>query len=179
MAVKKIIVEDIIRDFNSGLGDVPIMEKYDISSSQYMEILERLNKVRPIQSKSLVTRITTLKTMLVPDEVRESPRCYLALSVLVFDSASGAHQGKLLDLSKNGLKVAGIESYVGESRRFSIQVKWLENEVIESRFIAECRWEQGQPNDGSRLAGFRITDISPNDRRQLQDIIQLFALCDG
>jgi hypothetical protein len=84
-----------------------------------------------------------------------------------------------LDLSENGVKVAGIDSYVGELRRFSIQVRWLENEIIESQFVAECRWKQTQQNDGTSLAGFRITDISSKDRLQLQDIMQLVALCDG
>ena len=53
--MKKLFVEDIIKDINAGLGDIPIMEKYDISSGQLMDILERLNNVRSMQSMILRT----------------------------------------------------------------------------------------------------------------------------
>ena len=178
MAMKKILVHDVIKDINSGLGDVPIMEKYNISASQYMEILEKLNKIGQKKTKTIEARLTTLKTMVMSDDFRGLPRCYLAFSVLLCDPADNTCQGTIVDISEEGFQVTGMKSQVGESRRFGIQINWLENEVIESQFVAECRWEHDQQNDGSPLAGFQITNISPDNRRKLKNIIELVALCD-
>lgn len=178
MAIKRVDIQEIVKDLNSGMGDVPIMEKYGITPSELIPILEKLNEIKPSKESVLNRRLETLKTGIAGQSLRDSSRCYLILSVTIFDLTDDSQHGRLLDLSEKGFQVTGINSEVGESRQFRIQVEWFEGKAITAQFIAECRWEEKETADGSPLAGFQITSMPLEDRRQLQDIIRLVALCD-
>ena len=179
METKRINVADIMRDIRRGLGDVPIMEKYDIAPSEYMNILERLNKSQQLRGSNLEARMIKLRTGLEKEDTREAPRCYLVVMVRVADSTNPARKGVVLDLSENGCQVAGIQCHVGEIKKFRIQIEGVEGQSVQCRFTAECRWEKKNPADGSALAGFEIKNISQIDREHLHNIIELIALCDA
>lgn len=178
MEGKRINVADIMRDILRGLGDVPIMEKYDIAPREYMSILERLNKSQQLRGDNLEARMIKLKTGLEKEDTRERKRCYLVLTVRVADSTDPARKGVVVDLSESGCQVAGIQCHVGEIKKFRIQIEGLDGQFVQSRFTAECRWEKRNPADGSTLAGFEMKSISQTDREHLHNIIELISLCD-
>jgi hypothetical protein len=49
---KQIDVALVIKDINMGLGDVPIMEKYGLTPSEYVRVLEKLIDLWPFAKLS-------------------------------------------------------------------------------------------------------------------------------
>lgn len=177
--VIRIRLGDIVRDIQSGLGDVPIMEKYGIRPADYIDILQRLKGVRAVDERYLEGRIGHGEEAADADrESRRLPRCYLVAEVRVVDLLDRNVRGEVLDLTEQGCKVRGIECQVGEKRRFRVEAEGYPGDALDCSFAALCRWGKWEQDEGSYVAGFEITDLSAKDRKNLQGVIRLLTIAD-
>lgn len=179
MTSKRIKLGDIVKDIKLGLGDVPVMEKYDLRPADYLKILEKLRKAQTVPEAELDDRISEWKSREgKKDDLREGPRCYLIVTVKVSDAKDHNIQGQLLDLSEKGCRLAGVPCAVGQTRKLRLEVEVSEGQFLGCKFTAQCRWEKKDDTDGSCLTGFEITHILPSDAENLQQISKLLAICD-
>ncbi len=176
--VIRIRLGDIIRDIESGLGDVPIMEKYGIRPAEYMDILQKLKGVRAVDERHFEGRIVHGGDADSDKDSRRLPRCYLVSDVRVVDLLDRGVHGEVLDLTEEGCRVRGIKCQVGETRRFRVEAEGYPGDALDCSFAAQCRWGNWDQSEGSYVAGFEITDLSRRDRNNLQSVIRLLTICD-
>jgi len=137
MTNKRIKLGDIVKDIKSGLGDVPVMEKYDLRPADYLKILEKLRKAQTVPESDLDSRINEWKTKGgKKDDLRETPRCYLVVTVRVSDARDHNVQGQLLDLSEKGCRLAGVPCTVGQTRKLRLEVEVSEGQFLGCKFTA-------------------------------------------
>ena len=84
--------------------------------------------------------------------------------------------GILRDISEKGLRVAGIESSVGQVKTLQIPIDmFMQTDPL--LIIAECKWvETKGKNKRYPVAGFEIMDLSERDRKVLRDFMGLLVL---
>lgn len=109
-----------------------------------------------------------------PAERRSTPRSFLFVLVPVYDTSNPGTEGRLNDISEQGLQVAGIQSEPGKSKTLIVRADGFVN-VSSFQVTAECRWAQVDDPSGEWMAGFRITSISDADLDELRKLIQLTA----
>ncbi len=106
---------------------------------------------------------------------RRYPRADLTVRVPIYDIGSGA-KGVLRDISETGLRVAGIESSVGQAKTFQIPIDMF-MKADPLLIIAECkRVELKGRNSKYFVAGFEIIDLSEGDRKTLRNFIEFLLL---
>jgi hypothetical protein len=180
MIGKKIKLGDIVKDIKSGMDDVAVMEKHELCAADYVNVLKRLRKAQTVPESELDNRLSEWRTKEGErDNLRETPRCYLVVTVRISDAKDHNVQGQLLDLSEKGCRLAGIPCTVGETRKLRIEVEVSEGQFLVCKFTAQCRWQKKDDADGSCLCGFEITHILPDDAQNLQQISKLLAICDS
>lgn len=175
---KQIDVALVISDINSGLGDVPIMEKHGLSPTEYVGILERLRTVQAIRNQDAARRLSSVSRSAGGLQERRAPRCYLVLSIRAFDVNQSDLCGQVEDLTEKGFKILGINAKPGERREFTIAVEKVEDYVVPFSFQAICRWVGTDSETKAAVSGFQITEIARRDLEQLRKLIDLAAICD-
>jgi hypothetical protein len=175
MIKKAIDMGKIVADVESGLGDVPIMEKYQLSPADYMAILKKLRENRAVRAGAVRGRIEALKHSDATLEMRAVPRQYVVFSIPIYDAQDQSLLGLVNDITESGLQVEGIKTRVGEVRSFAIRsdVFPLKSPIV---FDAECRWVQAQETNEQYLAGFEITMISEVCLEQLRELIKQLTI---
>lgn len=177
MARRIIYTDRIIHDIRSGLGDIPIMEKYQISPAEFMEILTKLQEVDAVQSEEIERLVTNLRKQSDVSEMRSTPRNYLVFTTSVYDAHDASISGVINDISESGLQVEGISVEVDESRSFVIRSDVF-TVGAPITFDAECKWFRPSGPEGRHVAGFEITMISDSSLEQLRKLIQQLSLGD-
>ncbi len=175
---RKIMLAEIVKDIQMGLGDVPIMEKYNIRPVQYIDILERLKGAQAVDERYLAGRIGREEQMKSDEEPRKAPRCYLVANVRIVDLLDSSVCGEVMDLTDKGCQLRGIECKVGETKRFRVQAEGYPGDRMDCRFAAQCRWGNWDQTEGTYVAGFEIKDITAQDRKNLRAIVRLLSICD-
>src|SRR5208283_4078127 len=109
---------------------------------------------------------------------RTHPRADLAVRVPIYDIGSGSI-GVLRDISETGLRVAGIESRVGQAKTFQIPIDmFMQAEPL--LIIAECKWvEMKGRHRKYHVAGFEIMDLSETDSLVLRNFIKFLLLSES
>ena len=167
---------EILKDIRSGMGDVPIMEKYQISPTELLTILKRLQEANALEQAEVEARRQSLKAAM--SHKRVLPRGYTLFSVQVQDATNLAIVGIVNDITEKGLQVAGIISKVGETRTFLIR-----SDVFAIRppimLEAACRWVKQRDAFGEYVAGFEITRLSRNDIEGLRNLVKRLTISTG
>lgn len=109
-----------------------------------------------------------------PSERRRTPRSFLFVLVPVYDTSDPGAEGRLNDISEQGLQVAGIQSEPGKSKTLIVRADGFVD-VSSFQVTADCRWAQIDDQSGECVAGFQITSISDADLEELKKLIQLTA----
>lgn len=165
--VRPIDGSDMITDIRSGMSDSELMEKYGLSSEGLAFALQTLMDTKVITPQELYG-----DTVLVED-VRQSPRKYLAVPVVVCESDNHENRGEVSDICEDGVGIGtvGIEAKAGERRIFEILAEdFIGAERI--TFEAECRWVKKDEDSGEWSAGFSITKISEECQEDLERLIE-------
>ena len=175
MGKRKISAKTILKDIKEGLDDWALMEKYKLSSENLHKVLRELVKKKKISQGELDYRNQLGQVATDVEDLRELPRNYPALSVTVYDGTDVQQKGVVRDITTEGIGVIGIDADVGDKRTFVIDMGKL-TDFDKFEFEAECRWVKQASLDGQCIAGFHITSISDQSRRNLTDLIDGFTL---
>ena len=175
MSHRTIYTDRVIKDIRSGLGDVPIMEKYQISPAEFLEVLKKIKEIDVIGFAEVEHRITELEKKSDPSEMRSVPRNYMVFTTWISDANDPSKSGLVNDISENGLQVEGISVKVNEAKSFIIRSDIFSVDTpIE--FDAECRWVKPTDFGDTDIAGFEITLISDQNLNRLRKLIQQLSL---
>lgn len=175
MTRRKIDIEEISRDVRSGLGDVPIMEKYHLDPGEYRWLLEKLKELAAIDSVDFHNRMLARRSQEDKVQKRAIPRNYLLYNIPVYDMTDLSIYGVVTDLTKEGLQIVGIKVETDENRTLLIRTD-LFPQTISFGFEAVCRWTRMDRVSGEPSAGFEITTISRAALRELTKIISVLAI---
>jgi hypothetical protein len=171
---KKIDAVEIMQDIKSGLGDVPVMEKYDLAPSEYIRILEKLQTLKGGEGQEAARRLSSADWNTIGFEARRTRRCYLVLSVLAYDSREPETRGLVQDLTEKGFQITGPGFQPKEIREFVFQSEASLGYWVPFVVKAQCKWTSTEPT----VSGFEIVKISPKDLEELKKLIDLMAICD-
>ncbi len=175
--LKRIIkAKDVVNDIRNGLSDPQLMSKYGVSPKGLQGIFTKLVKAKAILPEELFDRAPLLADDSVTVEsIRMDPREKLEITIHVSDAADSKQKGILRDLSLAGVGVRGIETRKGEVRTLVVTASSL-FPVDSFSFEALCRWVRRRRSDGTIDAGFEITNISGEAKKQLKTIIRTMNL---
>jgi hypothetical protein len=165
----------VINDLRSGMGDEELQAKYELSSKSLQNILEKLVAYKAISHSELYERSSLYKGTTDLTRVRKYRRVDLNIPVEIYDVNASA-TGILRDISEKGLRVAGIESSVGQLKTLQIPIDmFMQTDPL--LVIAECKWVEtkGKTRPHS-VAGFEIMDLSDRDRKSIKDFMGMLVL---
>jgi hypothetical protein len=156
-------LRNIRADVQNGLGDVVIMEKYQITPSELKAVKTEMLDLRAGGSPKLLNRKSGRR------ERRMIPRYIPLYNIMIYDANNPKTCGAINDISLSGVQVAGVATRVHETRTFIIKSEpFFINQNL--AFTAECRWIGRNPNN-SPIAGFEITEISSTHSKELSNLI--------
>lgn len=178
MTRRRIDIEEISQDVRSGLGDVPIMEKYHLDPGEYRWLLEKLKEFDAIDSEDFHNRMLARQSEMDAVQKRAIPRNYLLYNIAVYDATNLNLRGVVTDLTKEGLQVLGINAQVGETRSFLIRTDLFPS-TTSFGFDALCRWTRTDRVSGEPSAGFEITSISRPALRELSKITSVLGVSEA
>ena len=168
----------VIADLRSGMSDLELQAKYELSPKALQSILEKLVAYNAISHTELCERSLLYKGTTELTVVRKFRRVDLNLPVEIYDVNTSA-TGILRDISEKGLRVAGIESSVGQAKTFQIPIDmFMQTDPL--LIVAECKWVEtrGKVKRHS-VAGFEIMDLSERDRKTLRDFMGMLVLSES
>ncbi len=170
MVKKTINAKEILADIKAGMNNATLMEKYWLSEKGLQSVFKKLVTLKAISHSELYERSKSSRERIDHIRNRKSPRARLTIRVPIYDFESG-DKGILRDISENGLRTAGIEARVGQTKTFQIPVDmYVESDPLLVQ--AECKWvEIRQGGKEYFVAGFEITDVPESDIEILQNFI--------
>jgi hypothetical protein len=180
MAKRVIPIRRIIHEIRSGMGDVPIMEKYSLAPEEYMEILQQLKRENALWPQEPPPPKQEPEPPELEDQIqrRTIPRCYMVINRAICDAGKPSIRGIVTDITEKGVQVVGLQALLNEVRAFSIGRDRL-SPGADLQFEAVCRWVR----KGRRLeewqAGFEITKISSQNLVRLRKLIQELTFCES
>jgi hypothetical protein len=169
MKPRTIKTREIIEDIQSGMGDVPIMEKYELAPTEFLRILDKLEKVSAVPLVTTQARKRSIQAHHASVGKRILPRSYALFSIAVHDAKNLGVTGTINDITEKGLQTAGISVEIGERKTFVIRSDVF---AVHPPLVmkATCRWVK-RPAGGDWIAGFEITAISGEDLKGLRTLI--------
>ena len=174
--MKRRISGKLIRDeIASGLTELDLMKKHDLSLDDLLKLFRELVKIGITTRQELYERFAWYKKRTDRPNRRKARRASLSLRVPIHDILS-SKLGTLRDISVTGLRVAGIEYQVGDITTFYLPTDIFMN-ADSLLVVAECRWvSRKNPKNKNVMAGFEFQDLSPADLRVLQRFINSLLL---
>jgi hypothetical protein len=172
---RQINAKEIVDDLRSGNSDSELMEKYDLSPKALQAICRKLVARQAISQSELYQRSPLFRERADQIRARKSPRAGLSIHIPIYDLQASA-TGLLRDISETGLRVAGIESNVGETKTFQIPIDtFMQTDPL--LVVTKCKWVKTKgKNRKYPVAGFEIMDLSAKDRKSIREFIKLLLL---
>jgi hypothetical protein len=173
MPSRPVNTKAIIEDIKSGLGDIPIMEKYQLSPAEYLRVLDKLVAVRAITETATRERKRALKAR-PPEETlskRQLQRNYALFTIAIHDADDLTVTGTLNDITEKGLQLSGMPAQAGGVRTFLVRsdVFTVSPPLV---LTAICKWTVPEEEGRNLVAGFEITGISRHDLLGLRRLIE-------
>jgi hypothetical protein len=172
MPSRPINTRAIIADIQSGLGDIPIMEKYQLSPSEYLQVLDKLLAVRAITETATQERKRALLAQPKPETVakRKLTRNYALFTITIQDADDLSVAGSLNDITEKGLQISGLRAQIGDEKNLLVRSDVFS--VVPPLLLrAVCRWIKPGNRAEDPVAGFEITAISRHDIQGLRKLI--------
>ena len=174
--MKRRIKAKLVRDdIASGLTELDLMAKHDLSLNQLLRLFRELIKIGAVTHQELYERFATYQERTDQPNRRKARRASLLLRVPIHDIMAGKF-ATLRDISVTGLRVAGVEYHVGDATTFYLPTDIFMN-ADSLLVVADCRWvsTKNQKNQNV-MAGFEFQDLSHADLRTLQRFINSLLL---
>lgn len=165
----------VINDLRSGMTDWELQMKYRLSDNGLHTIFEKLVAYKAIDRSELCEMSPFYKATTDLTRARKYRRIDLNLAVPIYDVGASS-TGILRDISENGLRVAGIEASVDQTKAFQIPIDmFMQTDPI--LIIAKCKWIKTKGKIRKYLvSGFEIVDQSETDSKTLRNFIKLLVL---
>ncbi len=151
----KVIVKDIL----SGMTDVKLMRKYELSSDDLENVFRKLLDIQAINHIDVLAWSVFGNRIISTENIRLFPRQNLDFVLPVFESDGLGSEGLIRDVSRKGLSIKGIEAEVGEMKNLAVSLD-LARQVVSLPFEVVCRWVRTNRREGVRIAGFLVTESS-------------------
>jgi hypothetical protein len=165
----RIPAREILSDIRNGMGDHELMEKYQLSVEGLGRLMDKLVEGTAIGHWELYEKSPLYRKLADRLASREFPRVRVLRPIRVYHDES-SQKGFVRDVSKNGVRVAGIKATVGEIITLRLPREEVRTaEPIE--FAAECRWSKIQGKHKKYvMCGFEITEISQTARIRFEEL---------
>lgn len=172
MSSRKVIASDVLRDIRKGMSRSELMEKHRISFPGLQGIVSLLIESGALGRDELYGYLHARgEEAVVPDMDRRHYRASADDSTFIYELHLPEVQGRILDISEEGVRTVGLEAEVDEIKTLVVLGDAF-GDVAPFEFSAICRWATQDELTGVPIAGFQIVEISPEDSRQLQRLIQ-------
>lgn len=170
-AVRRLSARRIVRDIRAGLRNADLMNRYGLNPKQLRNTFDILLESKAINHGELRNDLSVTPDQLKPINHRELDRYYLDFDLPIVETGPPEVDGRVRDITEKGVGMIGIPSRVDEVKTFLV----LHDEFVliePFMFEAQCRWSRQEP-DGRCAAGYRITNISAKDLKDLRQLIHL------
>jgi hypothetical protein len=171
---RSIKAKDIANDIRAGMTDHQLMEKYRLSVKGLQSIFTKLEEVKAVKRSELYGRTPWYDDTVNVGSMRNLPRNYMALSVIIHEAENPMNKGVVIDLIEKGVGVTGIQVRQNQTAKWVLDSGDLV-EIGLITFEATCRWAR-QHEDGTCASGFEITSISERDLEKLRQLINDVSL---
>ena len=172
---RRISARKLVSDIASGMTETQLMKKYGLSQKRLQSVCSKLLAARNAKKKEFQEEIPIDQSTVIEANVRQLQRYYPDFDVPIYESLSPEVQGRVRDITEEGVGVVGIDSLVYDVKTFVVLGDPF-GEVGPFEFEAECRWAKAHDGLKRSVSGYRIVDISEHDLRLLRKLIHLIAL---
>ncbi len=170
-------VGEMVKDVHAKMIDSELMEKYHLSVAELKSVLKHLVETKTLTPGELDRRPIMSDDSIDSESRRQLLRQRLAFLLPVYQSDAPEIRGWVTDITEKGIGTTRIRAAAGEVKTYVIAPRRLKN-VDQITFAAECRWNSTEGRDEVPIAGFRITEISPDGLLQLRKLIRLITFGD-
>jgi hypothetical protein len=175
---RQISGRQIIDDLRSGMTDRELQMKYRLSPNSLRTIFEKLVARNAISGSELCEISPFYKETAYVTGVRKYRRMALNVALPIYDMESSC-TGILRDVSENGLRIAGIEASVGQTKTFQIPIDMF-MQADPLLIVAKCKWVKTMGKKTEYfVAGFEIVDLSQGDIETLRNFIRFLVLSES
>jgi len=178
MTTKRTIkAKDIVNDIRSGMTNLQLMEKYNLSSKGLQSIFTKLMDAKAVKDRELDGRTPLADDTVNLNQMRVLPRNYLFVHLPVYEADDMKIEGQIGDITEKGLLVAGIPVGVGDYKTLLVRAEDFDN-IRPFTFRAECRWAKSATAVEPYSAGFQITNITEEALEDLRKLIHALTFGD-
>jgi uncharacterized protein (DUF433 family) len=172
---RRIGTREIVSDIRSGLADLDLMEKYKLSSRGLQKVFAKLLDAGALLECDLAERDSSYRDSVTLKKMRGAIRSLPILSVGVYCEDNPNVQGKIRDLSEDGVGVLGLTATVGEIATL-VFMPYDALEIDDFSVETKCRWFKSGQAGAMSSAGFEFTHLSEKSLSELQKLLQLMTL---
>ncbi len=168
----KIPLRDFLADFQVGMTDTELIDKYQISPNQLRSLFKRLLD-RQIIDPIAFEAWQIFGNSDVPLDIRKYPRIVLESQPRIHEVANPGNRGIVVNVSLHGLAVRGLRARFDEM--MTLVVPWSEVTPFGPILIdARCRWLETSEGCENPVCGFYVVVVGGTN---WESVCQLFASC--
>jgi hypothetical protein len=177
MAQIRINVKNLVDDIKAGVGRSGLTEKYGLSVRALQGMVTLLLDSGKISRDDLYGELSQRGETVFPDSFRNQTRYFVDFEIIVYEAGRPDIQGKLRDVTEDGVGLIGIQANVDEE--LTLVVLGDAFGLVDAfEFQAKCRWTNWDQSSEGLASGFQIVNISERDRTELRKLIRLITFAD-
>jgi uncharacterized protein (DUF433 family) len=165
--------EALAQDVRAGLSNEEILKKYQLSQGGLRSAFAALVDEGLMSLRELGSR-NALETDSIVVNFRKNVRRKPIEKVTVCEPSHPERQYVLRDISPEGLSVFGMTAQVNQIVSLAI-LGDDDGDVMPFEFEAECRWAAPSFSGNPETAGFKIRNISEDNRGPLMALVQRYS----
>jgi|GEM_PF-5064933 len=166
---------EIFSDFQSGMSNADLMEKYGLSEDELLDVFRKLTEHQAAQGEADQPPETRIEAD--ESEAKPAGATYCSPFMLtIYDLDHPHDEAYVRKLTDQDLQIVGIQCPVGQEKTLLIQADEF-NDVEPFSFNAVCRRISGQGKSNRPIADFHITLAKEFAAAQLRKVIHWVGLC--
>ena len=175
MSTKRSIkAKEIVSDIRSGMTNLHLMGKYNISLDNLHNIFKQLLDAHAIERSELEPLISIPHLRINGGKRRRLHRGYVFVKLPIYDLKDLLNKGTVVDISEVGLQISGIPTQVGDTKELLVQADYFAD-VYPFVFEAQCKWVS-KAEDGVLFSGFEITSITEGALEELRKLTRMLTI---
>jgi hypothetical protein len=167
-----IVMGEIVSDIRRRLPELKLMAKYDLSAAGLQRLFQKLLDAGAIAPTELLEISSSSDNATRMSDMRRVLRCYPVLSLRVCEVGNTPAEGIVRDITETGVGTAGLRVSEGEEKRLLASIDYS-LDIKPFLFKAVCKWVENDKWSSQCLAGFEMTEILEESRRNLREFIRL------
>lgn len=170
-ARRRIKAKDFLNDIRGGMKPVDLMLKYKLSPDAFRQVIKKLIKASHATRDDSTAQRKNDAPSPASRDLRQFVRKGIDFPLAVYDGIDQLEEGRVVDVSKKGVRIQGIVTKVGDRRTFIVRFGRGDGRHP-FVFEAVCRWSQRDPvRPQDSVAGFEITSMSRLDAERLDELL--------